>query len=63
LTYSFIESVKATHPFYLIRLLGGFMFFAGMLIMAYNVWMTVRRERPAPVPVLAADAVVASGGS
>jgi cbb3-type cytochrome oxidase subunit 1 len=39
------------------------MFFAGMLIMAYNVWMTVRRERPAPVPVLAADAVVASGGS
>ncbi len=63
LTYSFIESVKATHPFYLVRLLGGFMFFAGMLIMAYNVWMTVRRERPAPVPVLAADAAAASGVS
>ncbi len=54
LTYSFIESVKATHPFYLVRLLGGTLFLAGMLIMAYNVWMTIRRERPQPVAVLPA---------
>ena len=51
LTYSFIESVKATYPFYLIRLGGGALFFAGMWIMAYNVWMTVRHEKPRPVPV------------
>jgi cytochrome c oxidase cbb3-type subunit I len=41
LTYTFVESVKATYPFYAIRLLGGVLFFAGMLIMAYNVWKTV----------------------
>ena len=63
LTYSFIESVKATHPFYLVRLLGGFMFFAGMLIMAYNVWMTIRREKPVPVAVLAAGVVTTGGAS
>ena len=51
LTYSFIESVKATYPFYLVRLAGGALFFAGMLLMAWNVWMTVRREQPRPVPV------------
>jgi cytochrome c oxidase cbb3-type subunit 1 len=33
------------YPFYAIRLLGGFMFFAGMLLMAYNVWKTVAMGR------------------
>ena len=51
LTYSFIESVKATYPFYLVRLMGGALFFIGMWIMAYNVWMTIRGEKPVPVPV------------
>jgi cytochrome c oxidase cbb3-type subunit I len=51
LTYSFIESVKATYPFYLVRLMGGALFFGGMWIMAYNVWMTIRHEKPLPVPV------------
>lgn len=41
LTYSFAQSVNAMYPFYTIRLVGGFMFFAGMLLMAYNVWKTV----------------------
>lgn len=41
LTYSFIESVEASHPFYVIRALGGLIFLVGMLIMAYNVWRTV----------------------
>jgi len=30
------------HPFYLIRLIGGVFFLSGGLIMAYNVWRTVR---------------------
>ena len=40
LTYAFVEGVKASYPFYAIRLLGGTLFFCGMLIMAYNVIRT-----------------------
>ncbi len=47
LTYAFVESVKATYPFYAIRLAGGTLFFVGMLVMAYNVWKTVRGRRAA----------------
>jgi cytochrome c oxidase cbb3-type subunit 1 len=58
LTYSFAESVKAMYPFYSIRLLGGILFLAGMLIMAYNVWKTMAGAKavdnvPAPVPAAA----------
>jgi cytochrome c oxidase cbb3-type subunit 1 len=41
LTYTFVESVKATFPFYLVRLIGGLLYLGGMLVMAWNVWMTV----------------------
>jgi len=41
LTYAFVESVKATYPYYSIRVLGGVLFLSGMLIMGYNVWRTV----------------------
>jgi cytochrome c oxidase cbb3-type subunit 1 len=41
LTYSFAQSVNAMYPFYTIRLIGGALFFAGMLLMAYNVWKTI----------------------
>jgi len=47
LTYSFIESVERTYPFYYVRLLGGAMFLTGMLLMAYNVWKTVGAGRTA----------------
>jgi cytochrome c oxidase cbb3-type subunit 1 len=52
LTYTFVESVKATYPFYAIRLLGGLMFLSGMFIMAYNTWKTVRDTQPVDAPVL-----------
>ena len=42
LEYSFIETSEAMHPFYVIRALGGGLFLAGALIMAYNIWMTIR---------------------
>ncbi len=45
LTYSFIESIKFTYPYYGIRLLGGLVFFSGMLVMVYNVYMTVRKRQ------------------
>jgi cbb3-type cytochrome oxidase subunit 1 len=41
LTYTFIESIKATFPYYVVRLLGGLMFLIGMLIMAYNTIKTL----------------------
>jgi cytochrome c oxidase cbb3-type subunit 1 len=55
LTYTFVESVKATYPFYAIRLLGGVLFLAGMLLMAYNTWKTVaasRAQDDSPMPAL-----------
>jgi cytochrome c oxidase cbb3-type subunit 1 len=53
LTYTFVESVKATFPFYAIRLLGGLLFFSGMLIMAYNVWKTIVGAKAVDAPVVA----------
>jgi cytochrome c oxidase cbb3-type subunit I len=52
LTYTFVESLKATYPYYAVRLLGGVLFLIGMLIMAYNVWRTVRETKPVEVAVL-----------
>jgi cytochrome c oxidase cbb3-type subunit 1 len=51
LVYTFVESVKATYPFYVIRLLGGALYLGGMLIMAWNTVMTVRAGKALPVPV------------
>jgi cytochrome c oxidase cbb3-type subunit 1 len=44
LTYSFVESVAASYPGYVVRFMGGAIFFGGMLIMAYNLYMTSRRN-------------------
>ena len=44
LQYSFVETVDAMHPFYLIRALGGILFLAGALIMAYNLYRTIRGD-------------------
>jgi cytochrome c oxidase cbb3-type subunit 1 len=42
LVYTFVEGVKATFPFYVVRLLGGLLYLSGMLIMAWNVVKTMR---------------------
>ncbi|WP_114418084.1 cytochrome-c oxidase, cbb3-type subunit I [Marinospirillum perlucidum] len=42
LMYTFIESVEASHPGYIVRWLGGALWLLGMLLMAYNVFMTVK---------------------
>jgi len=44
LTYTFVESLVATYPYYMVRLLGGVLFLTGILIMAWNVIMTIRPE-------------------
>ncbi len=53
LTYSFVESVKASYPYYGVRLLGGIVVLSGMLIMAWNVWKTVQGQKPTVAPVQA----------
>ncbi len=54
LTYNFIESIERTYPFYFVRMLGGIFFLAGMLLMAYNVWKTVKGANAVNEPIPAA---------
>ena len=51
LTYSFVESVKATWPFYVIRLSGGLLYLGGMLVMSWNVIKTVQAGRAQAVRI------------
>ena len=54
LTYTFVESTKASMPFYVIRLFGGLLYLGGMLVMAYNVWKTIAGQRAVDAPIPAA---------
>ena len=58
LVYTFVESVKATYPFYIVRLVGGLFYLSGMLVMAWNVVKTVQIGRPVPtrIPAMLAHA-------
>ena len=51
LTYTFVESVKASYPFYMIRVAGGVLYLTGMIIMAWNVWMTAISGRSVNVAI------------
>ncbi|MGZ3241584.1 MAG: cytochrome C oxidase Cbb3, partial [Burkholderiaceae bacterium] len=42
LTYTFVEGVKATYPYYVIRFSGGVLYLTGMLMMAFNTYKTMR---------------------
>jgi len=53
LTYSFVESVKASYPFWTIRVVGGLLFLTGMLIMAYNMFKTIGAGKAIDAPVVA----------
>jgi cytochrome c oxidase cbb3-type subunit 1 len=64
LQYSFIETVAAMHPYYVIRVMGGLLYLTGALIMVYNLWMTVTRGESeeavaAPAPASAVSAAAA----
>lgn len=45
LTYSFVESLQASYPFYFVRFLGGCFIVCGMLLMAYNMFKTIAAEK------------------
>ncbi len=56
LTYSFVEALNATYPYYLVRLGGGLVVLSGMVLMALNTWKTLQLAKsPAPQPILAPD--------
>jgi len=60
LTYSFVESLNATYPYYLGRFAGGALVVTGMLIMAFNVIRTWQMAKgPVEYPVIAPDAAEA----
>jgi cytochrome c oxidase cbb3-type subunit 1 len=53
LTYSFVEGLAATYPYYLVRLGGGLLVLGGMLLMAFNTWKTYAlAKEPAQQPIL-----------
>ncbi|MEQ8271415.1 cytochrome-c oxidase, cbb3-type subunit I [Algiphilus sp.] len=56
LTYSFMEALNATYPYYAVRLLGGALFLSGMFIMAWNVWKTIAGQQAAQFTVAEARA-------
>ncbi len=41
LVNSFVDTVAALHPMYILRAAGGLMYLSGAIIMAYNIWMTI----------------------
>ena len=47
LSYTFSESVAAMHPYYVMRAVGGLIFFSGAVVMLFNVLMTIRSASPA----------------
>jgi cytochrome c oxidase cbb3-type subunit 1 len=54
LTYTFVEALKATYPYYAVRFAGGLLVLAGMGIMAWNVAKTfaaAREVQPVAVPM------------
>ena len=45
LQYAFVEIVKFTYPYYLVRLLGGLLVLIGMLLMLYNMIKTMQQAK------------------
>ena len=58
LVYSFVETVEAMHPYYLIRALGGLLYLVGGILMAFNVWKTIRGDLRKEVPMGAAPTAI-----
>jgi cytochrome c oxidase cbb3-type subunit 1 len=51
LTYSFVESVQAMHPYFIVRFMGGVFFLAGTVIMIWNIWKTIAGAKPATASI------------
>lgn len=51
LVNSFIETVSAIHPEYVMRTAGGLLYLAGALVMTYNIWRTIRGDVRKEAPI------------
>ena len=51
LTYSFVESVQAMHPYFIVRFLGGAFFLLGAIVMAWNLWKSIAGAKPATATI------------
>ena len=56
LTYTFVESLKATYPYYLARVGGGVLVLSGRFLMAWNVFKTFGLARDVPPVAIPATA-------
>lgn len=56
LAYTFVESMVQMHPYYVMRTIGGLIFFLGAVVMLYNVTVTIRRAKANPSPEMAVAA-------
>jgi cytochrome c oxidase cbb3-type subunit 1 len=57
LAYSFLASLIAVWPYYVVRTLGGVLVLAGMVVMAWNLWHTAelaraRKIKPIVIPII-----------
>jgi cytochrome c oxidase cbb3-type subunit 1 len=51
LVNSFVDTVAALHPMYLMRAFGGLLYLSGAIIMSYNIWMTIAGYQRAEAPM------------
>jgi len=51
LVNSFVDTVAALHPMYILRMVGGLMYLTGAIIMAYNIWMTIAAHQRVEAPM------------
>tara|TARA_R110002124_G_scaffold212797_1_gene378866 strand:- start:1364 stop:3010 length:1647 start_codon:yes stop_codon:yes gene_type:complete len=56
LVYSFAETVAAMYPYYVMRVIGGLLYLSGGLIMAFNIYMTIKGKLRDEVPMVDASA-------
>ncbi|WP_170004218.1 cytochrome-c oxidase, cbb3-type subunit I [Pseudopontixanthobacter vadosimaris] len=54
LVNSFVESVAAMHPLYVLRAFGGFLYLCGGSLMVFNVWKTIKGELREEAPMTGA---------
>jgi cytochrome c oxidase cbb3-type subunit I len=53
LVYSFAETTAAMYPYYVMRVLGGVLYLAGLFVMIFNVWKTIRGDVREEIPMSA----------
>ncbi|MEN5275932.1 cytochrome-c oxidase, cbb3-type subunit I [Brucella sp. TWI432] len=58
LVYSFVETVAAMFPYYVIRTMGGVLYLCGGLVMAWNVYQTIRGNLRKEAPMGGVQPVV-----